>query len=307
MKKHDGFTLFELLAVILILSVVALSSLAIIPEQDFQLRFEDTRNRVIAIRRAVLGKNAVVNQSIALSGFVVDNGALPGAMPELTAKPSNALSHGSLSPYFSSIVGVPEAVVICVPISDCRLTEAQEQLLKGHRQQYLQNDIGVNKFLDGWRNGKNDTVNFGWSFSGGSRMRVASLGLDNTLGNPSGLSVYNEDMAMNDINELDWRVPVGTLPVHIVNNHTAAVKASLLIFVNDPVQGETWLRVDTNEIAAGVTGDAFFTATNVPMGRHLIVITAGTGLFGASNTRLTRVIDLTPGLQLPNNIEFTVN
>ena len=50
-----GFTLLELLLVVFILSLIALSAVAIADRADEQLRYDDTNQHLQLIRRATIG------------------------------------------------------------------------------------------------------------------------------------------------------------------------------------------------------------------------------------------------------------
>ena len=82
--KQAGFTLVELLVVMLVL--VALSSITLDFTQDFafQGRYEVTKDRYDKIKRAIIGRpDVLINGQPDISGFVADMGRLPRNIQEL--------------------------------------------------------------------------------------------------------------------------------------------------------------------------------------------------------------------------------
>lgn len=87
MGSRRGFTLLELLLVVTILSAVAWMSLGVVNNNADQARFEDTRNRLQTIRRAIIGDTSrTVNGQPELRGYVADMGMLPVKLQALVAQ-----------------------------------------------------------------------------------------------------------------------------------------------------------------------------------------------------------------------------
>jgi len=83
-NKTQGFTLVELLVVMLVL--VALSSITLDFTKDFafQGRYEVTKDRYDKIKRAIIGRpDVLINGQPDISGFVADMGRLPNNIREL--------------------------------------------------------------------------------------------------------------------------------------------------------------------------------------------------------------------------------
>ena len=83
-NKAQGFTLVELLVVMLVL--VALSSITLDFTKDFafQGRYEVTKDRYDKIKRAIIGRpDVLINGQPDISGFVADMGRLPRNIQEL--------------------------------------------------------------------------------------------------------------------------------------------------------------------------------------------------------------------------------
>nr|WP_319393867.1 type II secretion system protein [uncultured Desulfobacter sp.] len=82
-----GFTLLELLMVITILSAVAWMAVGTIENKTDQVRFDDTRNRLSAIRRAIIGDTSrTLNGMPEIRGYVADMGSLPRDLNALIKK-----------------------------------------------------------------------------------------------------------------------------------------------------------------------------------------------------------------------------
>ncbi len=103
-----GFTLLELLIVVFLLSMVALSAASFLSEVDDQLRYEDSLARIANVREAALGRTLTVDGRPLLSGFVSDIGRLPdslaellrpGPLPSYAFDPATGLAAGWRGPY----------------------------------------------------------------------------------------------------------------------------------------------------------------------------------------------------------------
>ena len=83
-KKAVGFTLVELLVVMLILVALASVTLDFTKDFAFQGRYEVTKDRYEKIRRAIIGRpDVLINGQPDISGFVADMGRLPRNIHEL--------------------------------------------------------------------------------------------------------------------------------------------------------------------------------------------------------------------------------
>lgn len=83
-KKIHGFSLVELTVVLLIITLLAGVALRSTNELSFQVRYEQTKERLEMIRQAILGNpRQIINGQQAISGFVADMGRLPYTLREL--------------------------------------------------------------------------------------------------------------------------------------------------------------------------------------------------------------------------------
>lgn len=153
--KTQGFTLLELLVVIVILSSVSLLALTSVTSDINQTRFERTKDQIRMIQRAIAGPPPLTSEHI--SGFVADMGRLPGCLLELIA-PTQCTTGNDL-PLWSAtnVTGIAA----------------------GWRGPYLPNLDGA--FRDGWSNvsSSDDGDNFGWDFNlNNNQITLKSFGLD---------------------------------------------------------------------------------------------------------------------------------
>ncbi len=168
----NGFTLLELLLVILILGTLALSALSITQNSDSQIRFEDTRNRLEMIKKAVVGSvEQTVNGQPNISGFVADVGQLPACLKELVENTTDCgntitgLTFNTTAGLWSGWNGPYLSVI----------ADAKD---------------GAKRFRDGWQNVGTDD-DFGWIVSANSTiLTVQSKGLDGVIG---GSDDYEKD------------------------------------------------------------------------------------------------------------------
>lgn len=160
-----GFTLVELLVVVLILGTLALATTFLVDGLGEQTRFDDTKTRLQLIRQAIVGDSSrTLNGQPELSGYVVDMGRLPLNIEEL-------LEVGGQLPWAINAVSAADiSPVVTISLS------------AGWRGPYLDtlpdSSDGARRFRDGWGNGDLSDVNDGWQYSANdlSGVAVQSLG-----------------------------------------------------------------------------------------------------------------------------------
>jgi prepilin-type N-terminal cleavage/methylation domain-containing protein len=167
-RSQLGFTLVELLLVILVLSSLALATTFLVDGLNEQTRFDDTKTRLQLIRQAIVGDTSrTLNGQPDMRGFVADMGRLPVSIEEL-------VSGDGLEPWGLSSVQVGAISPVTV------------ELYGGWRGPYLEafpeSDTGRRVFRDGWGNADVSGVeaNFGWDFVAAdlSGVAVSSYGAD---------------------------------------------------------------------------------------------------------------------------------
>lgn len=197
-----GFSLLELMLVLLIIGLMAVTTTLLTTGVDDQAKYDDTQRRLAMIKRAIVGDaTRTINGEPEISGFVADMGRLPACIREL----------------------VDGKCVDSDPTPPLWALDVASGLWAGWRGPYL--DAGTSSvFRDGWGN-KNvlasidptateaeiadeDARNFGWQFSG--MLSVVSLGKD---GAPDGLDKdYTADMTM-DISATEHQVDLASWDV----------------------------------------------------------------------------------------------
>lgn len=172
-----GLTLLEMLLVVAILSAVAWTSLAVVGNNSDQVRFDDTRNRLQAIRRAIIGDTSrTLNGGPEVTGYVADMGNLPAKLQALVSR--------------QYCEGQPEVAAS----ADCTSVWVEQPaygynstygLWAGWNGPYLRATelTGYPRVLDGWGNDNSTSNDFGWSYeiySDGDQVHllVQSLGRD---------------------------------------------------------------------------------------------------------------------------------
>lgn len=172
-KQQAGFSLLELLVVLGLMAAAAALALSSVGNRDNQNRFDETRNKIGAMRKAILGESAVINGQLSVNGFVVDMGRLPESLEELLQEPDDC---------DLNTTGVQECG---------RNFDADKELWYGWNGPYI-TAVGTD-YRDGWGNPADDQAtkittstlddlpeNHGWHWDGtvNNTLIVTSNGLD---------------------------------------------------------------------------------------------------------------------------------
>jgi len=173
--NERGLTLLELLMVVTILSAVAWMSLGLVNNNTDQVRFEDTRNRLQAIRRAIIGDTSrTLNGRPEVRGYVADMGRLPDNLNALIAR-----EYCRNDPAKTTSTGCTDWVS-----QPAYSYNADYGLWSGWNGPYLAASelVGYPRFQDGWGNSNDNSSNFGWSYATDSPnagdLTIQSLGRD---------------------------------------------------------------------------------------------------------------------------------
>ena len=281
--KAAGFTLVELLLILFILGSLALLGTAVVDGVDEQSRYDETKQRLILIKRAIVGDaNRTVNGEPEISGFVADMGRLPDCLREL------------LDGKCADADPDPAAWAL----------DAQSGIWVGWRGPYLETLPGRDglSFPDGWRTAM-DAPNYGWIFGQHAeadgtacataaasaaavpdRVIVQSCGSDFLVGETAG-NEYSVDYPAGDLLGLnDWKNNLAGWDLVDVsfNNATGAVKTiaanSLRLKLNYRDDGAikpldaTDAERDAQEFLSPILPDANLV---LPPASGLIAVTAG--------------------------------
>jgi len=204
--NQRGVTLLELLLVVTILSALAFITLSQVTDNDAQVRFEDTRNRLARIRYAIVGDRfRTINGQPEIRGFVADMGRLPLDLNELVTQY-----------YCANAVALEQQACLdsggtweTLPLN---LLDPDTGLRAGWNGPYLS---GFDRaYPDGWGN-DDGTSNFGWVFSAADGdLQLQSKGMDNAAGGDPNLPY-----------ELDYP-PAGSDTLVYANEHSVLVTVS---------------------------------------------------------------------------------
>ena len=275
-RPQQGMTLLELLVVIALLSVVGFMALSQVGDDLGQARYEDTRSRLIALRRAIVGyEEPVFNGQRLFSGYAADNGVIPttadGGLAAL-------VNEGAFEPY-GLIMPRFDPDNDDDWLDDIDVTGAR--LFKGWRGPYLvtrpgEKDIDPTNpkpaYRDAWGNQgasiSADALDFGWNTTApeANSIKIISLGRDGAPDPalPAEPEMYDADVSTVIEND-DWMVH---LPANwslgvtapgadlVVKNNTDCLRLSLLVYENDVTSGGSWRSITSECLYPATTGSA---------------------------------------------------
>lgn len=210
--QQAGFTLLELVLVLFIVALIATTPLLFIDNQDNQIRYDETLQKMQMIRDAIIQRQEYRNQPV-LSGFVIDNGVLPNGIDALISNSENWQSVSQSKPYFK---------IDDISPSSTQLTNIK--ILKGHKGSYINKGIDSNNELrDGW--GEPFNVALSTDTNGFTKYEVGFTSTQPLItGSSEAISAY------------DWQVPLSELDIVLINTSEAEMSSpkplALLVFKN---------------------------------------------------------------------------
>jgi prepilin-type N-terminal cleavage/methylation domain-containing protein len=195
-----GFTLIEMTVVLLIMTLLAGVAIRETNSLSFQVRYEQTRERLERIREAILGNpRQIINGQQAVSGFVADMGRLPVDLHELLEQ--NYCSDRT----YSTQATCEAAGKVWKPQPDWQIDNATG-LGFGWRGPYLNisgSAVDDDAFVDGWGSfaaGSTDH-NYGWKLLSDipeiGDLTVLSYGKDQSAGGNCSDSDYAGDCSVH--------------------------------------------------------------------------------------------------------------
>lgn len=260
---RPGFTLVELLLVLVILAAVAASATAMLDGVDRQPSYDLTRDRLEAIRRAIVGPEDGVPH-----GFASDTGRLPRSVRELLVRPT-----GPSTPVAEELLDPFEMV---------------DGVGTGWRGPYLlsSNLTGSNPlFRDGWGNtdldGDRDKLLSGWTLDPdlgtppGLQLRVVSRGSDGTVDVGTPVDPYAVDVSRTILAD-DWSVDVAGQQLVVFVHDPGATISGLHVLLLTPVPAAADTLDGTvdrlQEIEANILSDVVIDALATPSALHRIQV-----------------------------------
>lgn len=263
LTKQAGFTLVEVLTVMLVLVAIASVTIEVSSDLAFQSRYEVTKDRYEKIKRAIIGRpDVLINGQPDISGFVADMGRLPLNIHDLleeyycltnrsltnqadceaetdgvwraqtSASTSNGLNYGWNGPYLT---------IAKDPLLANAFPDGWGRTAQGYCSTSTTTDPNncPDNFQTDWVTETNDH-NYGWYFninSSGSfdSLEIISYGKDQILGGTSPYDVdYPNTLTMLDIN--DWIVEISSgISVSFKKPQTPAINLPPVSFCNNPL------------------------------------------------------------------------
>jgi prepilin-type N-terminal cleavage/methylation domain-containing protein len=241
-SQNRGFSLIELTVALLIVVLLAGIALRSTNELSFQVRYEQTQERLNRIKEAIVGNpSRTVNGQPDISGFVADMGRLPNNIHELLER-DYCFNDRSItdSPTCTANYGINAWITQTIAAAD---TAYNTGLRYGWRGPYLNisgNPSANDAFVDGWGHeaGVTTDQNYAWRVTAGleqntsaphpvntNRLVVQSYGKDHAAGGND----YDADYPIN-IESVDDSTPY-TYPKPLVDQEDWLMDISQGIYI----------------------------------------------------------------------------
>nr|WP_305910141.1 prepilin-type N-terminal cleavage/methylation domain-containing protein [Methylomarinum sp. Ch1-1]MDP4519461.1 prepilin-type N-terminal cleavage/methylation domain-containing protein [Methylomarinum sp. Ch1-1] len=224
LPKQNGFSLLELLVVLMLISVLGAIAIRSTVDIGYSARYEQTREHLESIRTAIIGNpKRTINGQPDISGFVADMGRLPVNLRELVDQNYCTVNRTiDETAYDSSLYGSAQAHCDALAAGAWKTqaaasTDTTSSLKYGWRGPYLsvsESVLDADLYTDGWgREAQNATdFDYGWRFGDGydlstatphitdpDRLVVQSYGKDYAAGGTD----YDEDYPVNSLSATD--------------------------------------------------------------------------------------------------------
>jgi len=287
-KDQQGFTLLEMVLVLLIMGMVASLSVVFIDNEDNQLRYEETVQKLEAMHKATVTVKDY-KDGFLLSGFVVDNGVLPSAAKDYVSMPTGWAKRT----LFSTTNNKPK-FRISEDESAYQVID-QISLNKGYRTGYI--SLGIDSTGD-YKTGWGENFIVARDTTPPTPTHSLKLTYDETLNPPN----YSNSMNKN-VDFDSWSIALSELNITIENKTTDITNpiiVALTVFKNiqidlsdsDKANDSVWqtyhftvLPVAGISLASNSThnsvldgavwkseADVDVTAIRIPAGEHIIFV-----------------------------------
>jgi prepilin-type N-terminal cleavage/methylation domain-containing protein len=208
----QGFTLIEMTVVLLLITLLASVAIRETNSLSFQVRYEQTQERLERIREAILGNpRQIINGQQAISGFVADMGRLPNNLHELLEREfCSDRKHPTKT-------ACENAGKIWNIQTDWQ-PHSTSGLWYGWRGPYLNisgSALDNTAFVDGWGNSTTDSMNhnYGWELLQNvpavSDQTVFSYGKDQKPSGNCSDSDYNGDCSVQILKH-DYQIDISS-------------------------------------------------------------------------------------------------
>lgn len=201
-KKENGFTLVELMVVVLIIGVTAKITLMATSEIVYKNRYELTQKRLDVIRKAIVGRHSsYINGQPNFSGFIADTGRLPTSIRELLQKQGSCSITTGNNNISEAQCDFGGGTWVSTTWSDSPVSISDSNLTMGWNGPYIEyngNPDENNTFMDGW--GRVSVNNYGWvpTFPAfGGSILIESYGKDKSDEINNDCLDYDDDCIIN--------------------------------------------------------------------------------------------------------------
>ncbi len=306
----SGFTLVELLVVITLLGLLALTATVLVENVGEQDRFDTTRARWQQIRTAIVGDTSrTLNGEPALTGYVADMGRLPKNLKELVEL--------GTQPAWGTVVLSSATLVSTVSPSTITNLAGNYYLYGGWRGPYLPatpETGGGRTYRDGWNNPLTPAEDYGWKLTltgttpDHTAIAVQSLGSDGIVTTVTGAS-YAEDYPAsgNLVSANDWQLGGASFNVVFNKASTNVAGDNLILRVyfikgsdTDSTLANSLSAKDSTSFTLSSADTAPYTKTTSissftpSMGRYMAIVLCSTGQVYDGNCDATLAGTTTP-------------
>ena len=296
----QGFTLIEVLVVLVILGFIVAMAAQVFMKDDDQKRFDETRLRMAEIKKTILGSSgSYTNGQRQFAGYAADMGGLPNLVDENGVADPNGQPKGLWTRDFNAdgdtidFVDIPDSVIWGY--------RAISRTWMGWRGPYIEvpplrtGEVpGQEKLNDGWGNPFRFT-------RGGGDITIESYGADN-INDVGGETGYDVDIEIT-IREAEYMAPLAgrvKLP-SVLPGYTSPVTVSLYVPLNgvetllnptpDAISGDQFDADQYFRFETGAVGTGLYNG-NIPVGLRSIFISDSTPV---PNTKTAqRIITIEP-------------
>ncbi len=256
-----GFTLLELLLVLVILTALATVAVQTIEPQVNQARFESTQTTLDNVRDAIIGpeNQRAADGSVAISGFIADVGRPPLLLQELWSNPN-------LIPAFTHTQ----------PAGDSEVTSSA-----GWNGPYLQLPVGATSLTDAWGTSFDLYMHDGTTSTSNDEIHIirsrgrdgvslsgTGYDLDTDLAVKATASAVTANLTSTEVNHIEQTLTVYVYYQSTSQNPDSAQGTNVIVRIYGPELGLVQTIAQLTDTADATPMS--FTFSNVPIGPKII-------------------------------------